>query len=1076
MKKTKQFLLTFACAFVFALVFSSALIFVGCNHKHTYGQWQVVTEATHQTEGLRKRTCTKCGKEQTETIEKVAHTFTEWQTTLQATCSREGQESRSCECGKTETRTVAKLKHNFDEWEVTTPATCSPTELKNGVETRVCRTCQTSETREIQAAHHFVNESGLPATCTQDGYTDSRYCDVCGYEEVAKTILPATGHEYGNFTPNHDLEVNVHNGTHSKFCSKCGDEVKEPCLYDTQLHPATCEANGWNVHTCTICGDSFEHDQDSFPALGHAYPDDWTFVNEDGHYYHQKVCANDHSHILKADCSGESVVHEATCSAGGYTSTICDVCHGEFFTDPTSPLPHEFEGWTYIEKDGLDYHTHSCSECQFTESFRCENTTSVTPATCDSGTIVAYDCTICHNHRTETKNDQLQHVYSAWEHDPGSTEEDSKHTHQCVLCKKTETMPCVMVSSQQSPATCTASEVVENKCRDCGFSYEIEGGGATGHEFGPWSMATSGANGQHQHTCTKCHETQYDNCVFDFTVEEPNCVDAGTQTYTCRVEGCTNTYVVTLAALGHKYVEDGNSEDFNEWTITEDTHSRTCLRPNCGHVDTGAHVYNPSNFCASCGHDGLIYVEESNYYVVYSDNRVLTAKNIIIPERHRDLTTGKELEVRRIEKGYVNNKSASFLQNHTIETLEFPKTITSIGEYAFDYCSKLRSVKITGSDEEGFSSELVSIGAYAFQSCSSLREAHFPSNLQTIGNSAFSGCTSLETITIPDSVTEIGKYAFNRTKYLNTPTNWTNQAIYIGLHLIKVDPMYVGAFTVKAETKTISEEAFKDCTMLTKVTLPSSLTEIDADAFYGCTGLSEVEYDGDFDQWLGIYFANDHASPMNYATKLHIALASKDVVLHEGITSIPAGTFKGTEIESITLPNSLTTIGEEAFENCGSLTTINFGNDSHLSRIMANAFTNSKYYNTPSNWKNGILYVGGVVVKVSNDAGATPVFENEGHTIYGIAANAFEGNTVVTDLVLPASLIYIGKNALAGCKTLKTLKFLDAQRWFATTYMGVGRLLAEASLNGSDGGKSAAEHIVNIYTDEWIKNYSFPKD
>ncbi len=1078
MKKAKIILSSLVFTFVFALVLSSAIIFTGCGHKHSFGEWQVVTEATHQTEGLKKRVCEDCGKEQTEVIEKVPHAFSDWTVSVPASCTAEGQETRSCDCGETETRTISKLPHNYKDWEIVTPAECfADGTTQNGLKQRQCHDCTATEKEVIVASHHMAVEEAITPTCTTAGQSERHYCDVCGYEEKAATIIPATGHSYGSFAPNHDVDLSTtHNGTHSKECANCGDIVTEQCSYNTQNVPATCEQNGYNIHTCQTCGDSFEHDQDSFPALGHDYT--LVHINDNGHHYHQKVCSHNPEHITeRADCAGNVINVESTCYENGYTQTTCDICHEVFRSNPLPLKDHTYGQWTHTEKDGEDYHEHTCTvpECSHTENFHCQNTYTVTPATvCETYTTVTYRCETCQNSYSRQIGSMLEHKYSAWQHKEGTTGEESMHTRECTLCHKTEDQPCEMVEAQKSPATCTADEVVGNSCKHCGYGYDENGEGALGHTFGPWTVETTGEHGRHQHTCTRCYETQYDDCVFTFTLEDPDCTTAGKQTFTCTTEGCTNTYEVIIEPLGHKYIEPGAEEDLNQWEVTETTHSCQCLRPNCGHIETGNHVYNPTNFCAVCGHDGLIYAEEDDYYVVLSDDRVLTAKNIIIPEKHKDLESGKELTVKRIAAGYVNNKRASFLQNHTIETLEFPKTITSIGDYAFDYCIKLRSVTITGSDADDFESALESIGHSAFQSCSSLTEAHFPSSLVSIGSYAFSGCSNLASIIIPDSVTEIGKYAFDGTRYFEMGSHWVNGAFYIGAHLIKVAESTQGAYRVNSETKTISEEAFLGCIYLTKITLPASITEIDADAFLGCTGLQEVVFEGTFSQWVKIIFGNDHASPMNYATKLNISGAVDNITIEDGVTAIPAGTFKNTAIKSISLPESLTTIGEEAFENCEQLTTITFRGESQLSRVMANAFTGSAYYAASTNWENGVLYVGSVVVKVTNEAGETPTLVTEKHSkITGIASKAFEGNTVVKHIIVPTDVVYIGPWAVVGCTSLKTLVFSEANNWFAKSDVGMGRLLKPESLNGSDGGGSAASAMLNLYCNEWIKNYSF---
>lgn len=79
---------------------------------HTFGEWQTVTEATENAEGLEKRTCSKCNEEETRSIPKLpcSHTFGEWQTVTEATEDAEGLEKRTCsKCNEEETRSIPKL-------------------------------------------------------------------------------------------------------------------------------------------------------------------------------------------------------------------------------------------------------------------------------------------------------------------------------------------------------------------------------------------------------------------------------------------------------------------------------------------------------------------------------------------------------------------------------------------------------------------------------------------------------------------------------------------------------------------------------------------------------------------------------------------------------------------------------------------------------------------------------------------------------------------------------------------------------------------------------------------------------
>ena len=116
---------------------------------------------------------------------------------------------------------------------------------------------------------------------------------------------------------------------------------------------------------------------------------------------------------------------------------------------------------------------------------------------------------------------------------------------------------------------------------------------------------------------------------------------------------------------------------------------------------------------------------------------------------------GTELEVTFRGSSY-NDYSNEYQGNVAIPEevtyMNRTRKVTSIGNYAFYYCSKLTSVTIPNS--------VTSIGGWAFEGCSSLTSITIPNSVTSIEESAFSGCSGLTSITIPNSVEYIGSYAF----------------------------------------------------------------------------------------------------------------------------------------------------------------------------------------------------------------------------------------------------------------------------------------------------------------------------
>ncbi|MBR1536775.1 MAG: leucine-rich repeat protein [Treponema sp.] len=159
-----------------------------------------------------------------------------------------------------------------------------------------------------------------------------------------------------------------------------------------------------------------------------------------------------------------------------------------------------------------------------------------------------------------------------------------------------------------------------------------------------------------------------------------------------------------------------------------------------------------------------------------------------------------------------------------------PDGITSIGDYAFDRCSKLTEITIP----EG----VTSLGDYAFYGCSSLAQITIPDSVTSIGDWAFRGCTSLSEITIPDSVTSIGDYAFYECTSLSEITI-PKSVTTIG-YMVFYGCTSLAKITIPDSVASLGNSAFSGCTSLENISIPAGVTAINAYTFYECTSLSEV--------------------------------------------------------------------------------------------------------------------------------------------------------------------------------------------------------------------------------------------
>lgn len=341
---------------------------------------------------------------------------------------------------------------------------------------------------------------------------------------------------------------------------------------------------------------------------------------------------------------------------------------------------------------------------------------------------------------------------------------------------------------------------------------------------------------------------------------------------------------------------------------------------------------------------------------------------------------------------------ASITIPNSVETI---KSSSSNNSGAFYGCDKLQEVIIGDG--------VTAIPSWTFYKCPSLESVIIGDSVGSIGQCAFAG-SSLKTLVIPDSVSTIGYEAFSGCASL--------QSAKLGNGL-----------------KTIETGAFKECDSLVSVTIPNSVETIkssssnNSGAFYSCDKLQEV-----------IIGNNTKAIP---SWTFYKCPNLESVIIGSSVESIGQCAFAGSSLKTLVVPDSVLTIGYEAFSGCVLLHTVHLGNglktietgafkecDSLLSITIPDSVETIK---SSSSNNSGAFYSCDKLQEVVVGDGVTaipswtfykcPGLESViiGNSVETIGQCAFAGSAVKT-IVIPDSVSTIGYEAFSGCTSLYAVK------------------------------------------------------
>lgn len=260
--------------------------------------------------------------------------------------------------------------------------------------------------------------------------------------------------------------------------------------------------------------------------------------------------------------------------------------------------------------------------------------------------------------------------------------------------------------------------------------------------------------------------------------------------------------------------------------------------------------------------DKLIYRNQDNFIRAFQGDELVWER---IPANNMIFYTSSDGNV--VTPLSSNSRFGANIISNTysngLGVIEFDAPVTSVGIESFRDCIKLETIILPSS--------VTTIESYSFNGCTGLILITIPSSVTRIASAAFGGCSGLTSITIPSSVTSIGPNAFDR------------------------------------------------CTGLTSITIPSSVTFIDSSPFSACSGLTSITVDIN----NSVYDSRNDCNAIIKTSTNELISGCRMTVIPSTVTSIGREAFYGhTGLTSITIPSSVTDLDYSSFEGCKGLTSI----------------------------------------------------------------------------------------------------------------------------------------------------------
>ena len=370
----------------------------------------------------------------------------------------------------------------------------------------------------------------------------------------------------------------------------------------------------------------------------------------------------------------------------------------------------------------------------------------------------------------------------------------------------------------------------------------------------------------------------------------------------------------------------------------------------------------------------------------------------------------------------------AFQYCYKIKSLEIPAGVTVIPDRTFQGCERLESIQIDG--------DITMIGAEAFDGCVALTSMPLSKSLNLIGADAFRDCTALtdfqlaegnthfqvqqgalmtadgtrlltyaasapqQSFVMPETLTQIDDGALKNLRYLETLTFspiFSDYQAGMFENATGLKTVNFGEGTLTA----IPDRFFKGCTSLVSPNAFTGVTSVGESAFEGCTAVQSLSFDD---------------SLSNIGTKaFQNCTALESVHIPDSVTSLSAAAFRNdVSLTEFQMPERLHTVSASAFSGCTSLKTVTWSK--YLQTIEANVFENTAL--TEIIFPESLTRIGAYAFAGIGTLESIVLPEN----VNTIGSSAFSGTGIQT-LKLPKSVTTLGNGAWMNCAALREVQW-----------------------------------------------------